>query len=51
MPGGDWAIADNTPDTKITIVGQPKGKTLEYHFFARNKAGDGLVSNAVEVVL
>ena len=51
MPGGEWAIPDTTPDTKITLVGQPKGKTLEYHVFARNKAGDGLVSNVVEVVL
>ena len=51
MPDGAWAIADTTPDTKITIAGQPEGKTLEYHVFARNKAGDGLVSNVVEVVL
>ena len=51
MPDGAWVIADTTPDTKITIAGQPRGKTLEYHVFARNKAGDGLVSNVVEVVL
>jgi hypothetical protein len=51
MPDGDWAIADTTPDIKITLVGQPKGKTLEYRVFARNKAGDGLVSNVIEVVL
>jgi hypothetical protein len=51
MPDGDWAIADTTPDTKITLAGQPKAKTLEYRVFARNKAGDGLVSNVIEVVL
>ena len=51
MPDGDWAIADTTPDTKITLAGQPKAKTLEYCVFARNKAGDGLVSNVIEVVL
>jgi hypothetical protein len=51
MPDGDWAIADTTPDTKITLAGQPKGKTLEYRVFARNKAGDGLVGNVIEVVL
>ena len=51
MPDGDWAIADTTPDTKITLAGQPKGKTIEYRVFARNKAGDGLVSNVIEVVL
>jgi hypothetical protein len=51
MPDGDWTIADTTPDTKITLAGQPKGKTIEYRVFARNKAGDGLVSNVIEVVL
>ncbi len=51
MPDGDWSIADTTPDTKITLAGQPKGKTIEYRVFARNKAGDGLVSNVIEVVL
>jgi len=51
MPDGDWAIADTTPDTKITLAGQPNAKTIEYRAFARNKAGDGLPSNVVEVVL
>ena len=50
MPDGDWAIADTTPDTTITLVGQSKGKTLEYPVFASNKAGNGLVSNVIEVV-
>lgn len=47
----DWAIADTTPDTKVTLAGQPKGKTLEYRVFAGNKAGDGLPGNVVEVVV
>ena len=51
MPDGDRAIADTTPDTKITLADQPKGKTLEYRIFARNKVEDGLVSNVIEVVL
>ena len=51
MPDGDWAIADTTPDIKITLAGQPKGKTIEYRVFARNKAGDGLPGNVIEVVV
>jgi len=26
LPYGDWAIADTTLDTKITLAGQPKGQ-------------------------
>jgi hypothetical protein len=37
--------------TEATLVEQPKGKELEYHIIAINKAGEGEPSNTEMVVL
>ena len=37
--------------TEATLVEQPKGKELEYHIIAINKAGDGEPSDTEMVVL
>jgi len=51
MPDGSWQRADNAVESEITLLGQPKGKTLEYRVYAANKAGNGAYSNVVEVVV
>jgi hypothetical protein len=51
MPDGRWTVAGTTLDTQLTLTGQPRGKTLEYRVYAKNRAGDGVASNVVEVVL
>jgi hypothetical protein len=37
--------------TEVTLVDQPEKTELEYRIIAVNKAGEGLPSNVVEVVL
>jgi hypothetical protein len=37
--------------SEATVTGQPTGKHLEYRVLAINKAGEGMASNGVEVVL
>ncbi len=36
---------------EVTLVEQPKGKELEYRIIAISKAGEGLQSNTVIIVL
>jgi len=49
--GGNWQDIATAILTEATLVDQPRGVELEYRVLAINKAGDGLESNTVEVVL
>ena len=49
--GGNWQDVATAIETEATLVDQPKGAELEYRVIAINKAGDGLPSNTVMVVL
>jgi hypothetical protein len=51
MPDGPWSHAQTVMPSEATLVGLTRGKNLEFRIFARNKAGDGAVSNGVEVVV
>jgi hypothetical protein len=51
MPDGPWTHAQTVMPSEATLVGLTRGKSLEFRVFARNKAGDGAVSNGVEVVV
>jgi hypothetical protein len=51
LPDGDWKHALSVVESEATLTNQPRGKTLEFRVFARNKAGDGAPSNGVEVVV
>ena len=46
-----WVDVATAIETEATLVDQPRGAQLEYRVIAINKAGDGLVSNTVAVVL
>ena len=50
-PAGAWEDVATAVITEATLVEQPKGKELEYHIIAINKAGDGEPSNTEMVVL
>jgi len=51
LPDGAWTPAGLAVISEATITDQPTGKSLEYRVYAVNKAGDGAVSNVVDVVL
>lgn len=48
---GNWELAGTANITESTLTNQERGKELEYHVVAANRAGDGLPSNSVTVVL
>jgi len=48
---GGWVDVATAIETETTLVDQPRGVELEYRVVAVNKAGDGLESNTVAVVL
>nr|VFK68129.1 MAG: Fibronectin type III domain-containing protein [Candidatus Kentron sp. UNK]VFK73386.1 MAG: Fibronectin type III domain-containing protein [Candidatus Kentron sp. UNK] len=48
---GPYKIAGMSMTTEITLTDQGRGKELEYVVLAKNKAGDGPVSNVVVAVL
>nr|VFJ66081.1 MAG: Fibronectin type III domain-containing protein [Candidatus Kentron sp. DK] len=48
---GPYRIAGMSMTTEVTLTDQEWGKELEYVVLARNKAGDGPVSNIVVAVL
>ena len=50
-PEGAWQEVATAVISEATLVEQPKGKELEYHIIAVNKAGDGEASNTVMCVL
>jgi len=50
-PAGAWQSIATAILTEATLVEQPRGAELEYRVVAVNKAGEGLPSNTVEVVL
>jgi hypothetical protein len=51
LPDGAWQPAGLAVISEATVTGQPTGKRLEYRVLAVNKAGEGMASNGVEVVL
>jgi hypothetical protein len=51
LPDGLWQPAGLAVISEAMVSNQPTGKTLEYRVYAVNKAGNGPVSNAVDVVL
>ena len=51
LPDGDWKPAGTAIDSEITLTNLPTGKTLEFRVFAVNKAGNGIPSNVVDVVV
>nr|VFK79389.1 MAG: Fibronectin type III domain-containing protein [Candidatus Kentron sp. SD] len=46
-----WSLAETSIEREITSVGQERGKALEYCVVAMNKAGRGMESNVVMVIL
>jgi hypothetical protein len=46
-----WTLIVSSFERKVTMQNQPRGVELEYSVVATNKAGDGPMSNAVQVVL
>ncbi len=50
-PGSVWEQAASTMERTVSLQNQPRGAELEYVVVATNKAGDGLPSNTVMVVL
>ena len=48
---GSWTQIASTYDRSITLENQPRGVEMEYRVIASNKAGEGLASNSVMVVL
>jgi len=50
-PEGPWQEVATAVISEATLVEQPKGVELEYNVIAVNKAGDGIESNTVMVVL
>lgn len=51
LPDGAWQPAGIAVLSEATVTDQPTGKPLEYRVYAVNKAGEGMVSNGVDVVL
>ena len=49
--GGRWEHVGTAVEPERVLTKQPKGKALEYHVIAINKAGNGQPSNTVTVVL
>ncbi|MFW6286763.1 MAG: fibronectin type III domain-containing protein [Candidatus Sumerlaeota bacterium] len=50
-PDGPWSDAGMGIESEITLTNQERGKEWEYRVLAVNKAGEGLPSNTVMVVL
>lgn len=50
-PAGDWTLVSMAIESEATLNNQERGKDLEYRVIATNKAGDGVPSNTVAVVL
>ncbi|MCH8120368.1 MAG: fibronectin type III domain-containing protein [Planctomycetes bacterium] len=50
-PAGDWMLVSMAIESEATLNNQERGKDLEYRVIATNKAGDGVPSNTVAVVL
>ncbi len=51
LPDGEWKHAATAVESEATLANQPTGKPLEYRVFAVNKAGNGAVSNVVDLVV
>ena len=51
MPDGPWILVKASFETEIILTDQPKGQTLEFRVIASNKAGHGVVSNSVAVMI
>lgn len=50
-PAGDWMLVSMAIESEATLNNQERGKDWEYRVIATNKAGDGVPSNTVAVVL
>lgn len=50
-PVGDWMLVSMAIESEATLNNQDRGKDLEYRVIATNKAGEGVPSNTVAVVL
>ena len=51
MPDGLGILVKTSFETEIILTDQPRGQTLEFRVIASNKAGDGVESNSVEVMV
>ena len=49
--GGNWVAAGTFVGAEAELTGLARGKELEFHVVALNKAGESLPSNSVTVVL
>jgi len=49
--GANFADAATAVESEAALFNQPKGKNLIYQVVAINKAGEGLASNTVSIVL
>ncbi len=49
--GANFNDAATAVESEATLYNQPKGKTLIYQVVAINKAGEGMASNTVSIVL
>jgi len=50
-PAGPWTLVSMAIESEATLNNQERGKDWEYRVIATNKAGDGVPSNTVAVVL
>ena len=50
-PAGDWMLVSMAIESEATLNNQERGKDWEYRVIATNKAGEGVPSNTVAVVL
>lgn len=50
-PAGAWEACGATNATELLLIGQPRGKELEYRVVAFNSNGDSTPSNTVAAVL
>lgn len=50
-PSGEWTLNSMALESEATLNNQKRGKDWEYRIIATNKAGEGVPSNTVAVVL
>ena len=51
LPASGWTLVSMAIESEATLTSQERGKDLEYRVIATNRAGEGMPSNTVAVVL